>query len=357
MDGENNLNLKALVVDDNEVNTMILTNMLEVFDIHTDQADNGMTAAIMTGKMAYDLIFIDHIMPDMNGAQTTAAIRNLSSGQSKPIIIALTSDLTEQMKSIYMEAGANDIYAKPIGLLDIIKIIKCWFPDAKLGEVPVEKGIPANDKNEMIKNLVNAIEDIDYSTGLHYALGNPIHYINILEVSLKDLQSCSNIIVNSYKNNSIEQMRIGVHNLKSVLANIGAGMLSKKASEYEKIIMQGDIHQIDLNYTGFMRPLEHFKEQLKTSLGTYLAAIASEQENKEQAYIPMSNEEYEQCLQSTIYYIKRYEYDSIIKQIELLICRGRSEYRRELETALMNIKEFQYEKALEHLLKIKKETA
>jgi hypothetical protein len=67
----------------------------------------------------------------------------------------------------------------------------------------------------------------------------------------------------------------------------------------------------------------------------------------------MSKEEYEQSLLNTIYYIKRFEYDAIMKELELLILRGFMEFKQELELALADIKDFDYEKALERIIKLK----
>jgi hypothetical protein len=66
----------------------------------------------------------------------------------------------------------------------------------------------------------------------------------------------------------------------------------------------------------------------------------------------MSNEEYEQSLLNTIYYIKRFEYDAIIKELELLILKGFAKYKQEFELALADIKDFEYEKALDRIKKL-----
>lgn len=357
MINEENASLRALVVDDNEVNTMILSNMLEVFNLHSDQANHGMDAVLMSQKTPYDIIFVDHVMPEMDGAQTTKAIRNISTGKKETVIIALTSYITEQVKNLYWEAGANDIYEKPLGLVELASILKIWCPNAQIDNITINQKTDTSDENnELIKATIEKIDDIDYTTGLKYAIGNPVQFINMLEVSLKDLQQCNNIIINSREKNSVDQLRIGVHNLRSVFSNIGARYLSEDAGQFEKIILQGNIAEINAEYKSFSVKLENFGRKLQYTLESYYVSKQKLRKVKEQTYVPMSKEEYEQCLSNTIYYIRRFEYDAIIRELERLILHGSLDAKQEFEMALSNIKNFDYEKALRSIIKIKNET-
>jgi CheY-like chemotaxis protein len=81
---------KALIIDDNETNIVVLANMLRVYLIDVDQAKSGSDALELLKYAEYDLIFVDHIMPDMDGVQTTRAIRSLNNNR-KRVIFALTS--------------------------------------------------------------------------------------------------------------------------------------------------------------------------------------------------------------------------------------------------------------------------
>ena len=102
---------KALVIDDNEVNTIVLANMLELFDIRVDQANSGMQAVQLLSDNEYGIIFVDHVMPKMDGVQTTEAIRSLPGCRAKAVIIALTSSTTEEICRLYQLAGADEVYA------------------------------------------------------------------------------------------------------------------------------------------------------------------------------------------------------------------------------------------------------
>jgi CheY-like chemotaxis protein len=341
-----------MVVDDNEVNTMILANMLELFDIHAEQANHGMQAVIMARKEAYDIIFIDHFMPEMDGLQTTTAIRS-SSMKQQTIIIALTSNITEAIKNLYKDAGANAVYSKPLGLLDLISILKHWCPDLQMNTIPVmEETSVIQRKNELIKTIFIEIDEIDYSVGLRNSIGNPTHYIEIIEVSIKDIELCIYNIYKSRENKSLKEFQMGMHKLISILSNIGAVQLSNKAKMIETHILQGDNRNIRLEAIYLVEHVEKLKEELQAALSKYYKLVQKEVKEQEMVNIPMSNEEYEQSLLNTIYYIKRFEYDAIIKELELLILKGFAKYKQEFELALADIKDFEYEKALDRIKKL-----
>jgi len=355
MKKERKVILKVMVVDDNEVNTMILTKMLELYEISVDQANHAGKALIMCQNKAYDIIFIDHIMPVMDGVQATAAIRNIAINRRKTIIIALTSDITENIISIFRDAGANDIYAKPLGLMELFLLIKKWCPETSIRMVTsMDETTILNSEEDYIQKIIREIDDIDYFIGLKYAIGKPIHYFNILKVSLKNIQSCINRINKSLGDHSIKELRIGVHDLISILSDIGAMELSEEARFIKTIVFKYEIYNIEHQCITFLNHLERFKKKLQVAIEKYNSPLQLDINKHEMVYIPMSKEEYEQSLLNTIYYIKRFEYDFIIKEMEDLIHRGLSDMKREFEQALMEVKDFNYDDALIRMIKIKK---
>jgi CheY-like chemotaxis protein len=319
-----------------------------------EQANNGVEALAMSKSMEYDIIFIDHIMPDMNGIETTAAIRKILPDEQKTVIIAFTADASESVISSYSMIGANDVYAKPIGLLELELLLKKWCPKAKFEKILVKEDETSNNIYENIKTIVESIHEIDYSAGLRYAMGNPVQYMKILVASMKDLKSCINIIINSHENNTVKKMQLGVHKLKNIFSDIGAVALYEETIFFEKIIVKNDKIQIDLLYDGFLKNLEQFEETLHFSLAKYF--VCTQLEDNEPDHTPMNEEEYEQCLIKTIYYIKRYEFDSIVKEMQHLILHGNMNLRQEYENAFKEIMDYEYEAALARMIKIKNET-
>lgn len=338
---------RALVVDDNEISTMILANMLALFNVKVDQTDNGWMALEMLRDTVYDIIFMDHVMPVMDGVETTRRIRN-SATASIPVVIALTSSITEEIKKQYQIAGADGVYSKPLGLMELTNILKHCCPQLPVHDPEDPKrAMIHEDESCLIESLIKDIREIDYETGLRYALGDPISYLNILTVSLRDIRTCLCKMKYGFEKHRTEEVRSGAHNLKSVFANIGAMELADFMKEAEQAVQQPDF----MGYA-YTKRIEEIYERLETVVEAY--KVNRGERSQKEPPLALTGYEYEQCLDKVIYYIKRFDYSAVLEELELLIMRGQPEYRSVLERALSEIKDFQYESALRLLTDIKK---
>lgn len=354
MNKEEDIGINALVVDDNEVNMFALVSMLGLFKISADQASSGKNAIKMAESKEYELIFIDHIMPEMDGVKTTEILRIISGDTNKPAIFALTSLVTPEIKASYRKAGANDVYAKPLGLIELFNILKLSFPHLSTVTLNSMKDTSFSlTEQDFIKSVLSEINEINYQIGLKYSTGNPILYIHLLDAGLKDVQTCINLITEGRNKETLEGLRIGVHNLKSVFVNIGALELLEDAKIIEASISDGDANNMDLLLSYFINQVESLKAKLILALQKVHSIIPLISQKREKNHILMTEQEYEQSLSDAIYYIKRYEYISIISETEKLILTGHQEFRSEFIKMLEDIKEFNYNQAMDRILKIK----
>jgi CheY-like chemotaxis protein len=341
----------AMVVDDNEVNALVLANMLKVFDFEVDQIYSGYDALENAARKIYDIIFVDHVMPEMDGFETTKMLRNISK-VNNTVIIALTSSVTEEIQSMYRIAGANEVYAKPLELLELTHIIKHWYPKIPIKTITsIEEKFLNKQDGDLVAMVLEDICEINYDIGLRYAIGNTKHYIHILEVSIKDMNNGRKRIKESYTLSSYSDLLITVHNLKGILTNIGAVQLSEEASCLEKMLRLEDFSSVNDQLLNFLHHLKVFIEKLRKAIKNY--KIITAEKEPDLLYAPMTNEEYEQCFLKTIYYIKRFEYDSVVENLKLLIQAGIPEYRSEYVKALEEVEDFAYEKALRRMNRIK----
>ena len=114
-------NAKVLVVDDNKVNVKVLCAFLKRFSIKADFCYSGKDAIEMGYKKKYDLIFMDHMMPDMDGVEATTIIRNNKESQSnESIIIACTANVVKGVEELFLSSGLNGFIPKPLQL-EILK--------------------------------------------------------------------------------------------------------------------------------------------------------------------------------------------------------------------------------------------
>ncbi len=118
-----------LIVDDNEMNLKVATGLLEPLHMQIDTADSGKRALQMVQQKQYHIIFMDHMMPVMDGIETTERIRALDGTYYKNVpIIALTANALMDAREKFQAAGMDDFVAKPIEMRDICSKIKSWLP-------------------------------------------------------------------------------------------------------------------------------------------------------------------------------------------------------------------------------------
>ena len=119
-----------LIVDDNEINCMVAEEMLRPLGMQMETASDGQQAVELVRRKQYDLIFMDHLMPVMNGIEATEAIRKLDGAYYHNVpIVALTGNTAKEQREEYKQAGMNDYLSKPLDMTDIYKIVRKWIPN------------------------------------------------------------------------------------------------------------------------------------------------------------------------------------------------------------------------------------
>ena len=104
--------------------------MLKPLRMQIENASDGKCALEMIKDKKYDLIFMDHLMPVMNGIEAVMELRKQEEPYYRKVpVIALTGNTAKEQKEEYLQAGMNDYLSKPIDMEDIYKIIKKWIPD------------------------------------------------------------------------------------------------------------------------------------------------------------------------------------------------------------------------------------
>jgi CheY-like chemotaxis protein len=122
----------ALVVDDNPVNLAVAEGLLTRYGIKAETASGGEEALEKVKQAEYDLIFMDHMMPGMDGLDATKAIRALGGRFSQAIIVALTANAISGVREQFLAAGMNDFLAKPVILRELQEILQKYLPPDKI---------------------------------------------------------------------------------------------------------------------------------------------------------------------------------------------------------------------------------
>ncbi len=126
------VNAKMLIVDDNDINLIIAENMLQAYEVSVDTALSGAEALQMIKQNDYDIILMDHMMPEMDGVEATEYIRNLPEEKYRNLpIVALTANAVGDAKSMFLQSGMNDFLAKPMEIKEIERVLRTWLPVGK----------------------------------------------------------------------------------------------------------------------------------------------------------------------------------------------------------------------------------
>jgi signal transduction histidine kinase/CheY-like chemotaxis protein len=126
------LNSRMLVVDDNPVNLAVAKGLLKQYGVTADTAAGGEEALEKVKQASYDIVFMDHMMPGMDGLDTARAIRALGGRFTAVIIIALSANVMSEARDQFLQAGMNDFLAKPIILSELREILQKYLPAEKI---------------------------------------------------------------------------------------------------------------------------------------------------------------------------------------------------------------------------------
>lgn len=123
---------RALVVDDNRINLMVCEKMLGLYGVEVTTASGGQEALDLCMEGAYDILFVDHMMPGMDGIEVTERIRAHPGPNRATPIVALTANVVNDMRSHYLKCGMDDFVGKPIDRAELSRVLLQWLPPEKI---------------------------------------------------------------------------------------------------------------------------------------------------------------------------------------------------------------------------------
>ncbi len=258
---------KILVVDDNEVNLTILEGLLAPVDIKPDKAIDGKTAIEMVKNKEYDIVFMDHMMPEMDGIETTKAIREMTDIE-QPVIIAVSANAMPEARKLFLDSGMEDFVAKPVDIRVLTTTVKKWLPSVKVVDKD-EKDI--KEIREIVSDakgdVVPECESIsDYENAVR-ALGSVSLYNKIADEYYTSGADRLAKIENAYETEDWKNYTIRVHSLKSSSRQIGAMALGDMAAELETAGNAGDIDTIKAKNAATVAAYRKFLDELSRFYG------------------------------------------------------------------------------------------
>jgi len=211
--------------------------------------ESGKAAISMLRSKDIDLVLMDHMMPEMDGVETTEIIRQTAGDYYKNLpIIALTANAVSGVREMFLESGFNDFLAKPIELSSMDRVLKAWLPKDYIMPPVVANG---NGNGALVEkkpeNIVPDGEHISVSKGLDYAAGNEEAYYEILEIYVRKGEEKRTLLNEYAATQNWKNYIIEVHALKSTSLSIGATKFSEFAKKLELAGKSGDYDVITEN--------------------------------------------------------------------------------------------------------------
>jgi CheY-like chemotaxis protein/HPt (histidine-containing phosphotransfer) domain-containing protein len=235
----------VLVVDDNEFNLKVAVGLLELYKISAKTASSGKEAIDMVRQSEFDMVFMDHMMPEMDGVETTGEIRKLGGKYKQLAVVALTANAVKGAREMFLENGFNDMVTKPIDVRELNSALEKWLPPEKIKRKPESETVmtgaemsaeAANEEGAEIVRFLDGlgqIAEINTEIGLGYVSGvKRLYYKGVALFHKNLLTECEKM--SAFLNDSnIANFSISVHAMKSTLATVGAVSLSESALKLE----------------------------------------------------------------------------------------------------------------------------
>jgi signal transduction histidine kinase/DNA-binding response OmpR family regulator len=257
---------KVLIVDDVETNLYVAKGLMSPYNLSIDTAESGYeTIGKIKAGNVYDIIFMDHMMPHMDGIETTKAIRAM--GYEHPII-ALTANAVTGQAEMFLSNGFDDFISKPIDIRQLNMVLNKLIRDKQLPEVIESARMMAHNK---------AAEDVS----------GPVIDTELARIFIRDAEKAIKVLEtvcskhNALGDDDLQLYVINIHAMKSALANIGEENLSLLAKRLEAAGRDQNIDVIVNETNDFLNDLKLLVERITPEEG----GGDKEAENDDMAYL------------------------------------------------------------------------
>lgn len=261
-------NCKVLVVDDNAVNRKIARIFLQSYGLEIAEAESGAAAIALVRQTCYDIIFMDHMMPEMDGIEAVQIIRSeCGENGTRPVIIALTANAMEGVRETFLENGFQDFITKPLDRRPLHEALLRWIPAEKITESEAGVDIWKVDDSRSVEFQKIVIEGIDTDEVVRHYSGSVEDYLELLNLYCLDGKRKQLVLRELWEKRNYKTYGIEVHGLKSASANVGAMRVSVGAKEQEKAVDRGDTEFVDAHVQELLAAYETQIEHISKFLG------------------------------------------------------------------------------------------
>ncbi len=325
---------KVLIVDDNAVNLKVAEGLLRPYEMQITKALSGKECLALLETKKYHLVFLDHMMPEMDGIETLKNIRSNKDLYFKNLkVIALTANAIRGVREMFVECGFDDYVSKPIDVNRLEEVLITHLPKTLIKSTERKKAV-------IQEEFPYDIPNVDTKKGVANCSGSVRMYWELLNTIVMEGRIKFSLMLEYINTNNIRSYMVEAHALKSVAASVGAEELSVLAKEHETEAKAENYLFIQNRAYELMTAYEEFLQSIETVLE--LRGEVGETMDK----IEISAAEVKVQLEEIYGYIVGYDDEEAIKVIKMLRTSNVSEYMKSrLKNAVEALQVLDYSRA------------
>lgn len=267
--------VNVLVVDDNFINLRVAQGLFSSYGLTVDTAAGGQDAIDMCRQKHYPLIFMDQMMPEVDGVTAMKQIRLLDSyyalgGECK--IIVLTADAIRGVREQLLEQGFDEYLGKPMNMAQLERLLIRYLPAEKISTTAASPLSAATDNveiNDDIAYLQNALPMVNIEKGIGFCGKKVQDYLAILKITFSHGEKHLSELAAFLENEDYESYTIKIHSMKSTSLNIGAEAISNLALSQEMAGKEKRFSYINETYDEFQTKYRELLENIRQVLCHY----------------------------------------------------------------------------------------
>lgn len=263
-------NAKILSVDDVKLNHDVIISLLKPTEVNIDTVYNGREAINMIKAGHYDLILMDHLMPEMDGIQTLFELKKLECAKNIPVVI-LTANALSGAREDYLEKGFSDFLAKPVKGVELEEILIKHLPEKLIETSPHQTKEPKEKKmneKEITEDVFRRFDYLNLDSALECCADSLELYVQILSGFLyKDYKY--DALNDYFEKKDFDNYKVLIHAVKSSSLLVGLNELSEKAKALEFAIKDGNTDYVLLHHKEVMDEYKSVSDVLRSTLSEY----------------------------------------------------------------------------------------
>lgn len=282
---------RVLIVDDNIINLKVAVGLMKPYNMQVMTASSAREAISMLRSKDYHIVFMDHMMPEIDGVEATGMIRATEGEYYKKLpIVALTANAVNGVRDMFINAGFSDFMAKPIELSTLDRIIKTWLPKELIQQITSDSA-PSSQTAGKRKTDVKPSDNsaiFNPDKGLVYTGGSEEVYLEILDIYVNKGSDKLKEINKYYEEKEWKSYIIEVHALKNTSLSIGSVPLSELSKKLELAGKAGDYQVIIEEHPALAELYERVIKEGADYLGnrSYTAPVEQPENNAHENDMP-----------------------------------------------------------------------